>query len=143
MIKHIYRFSSLITLTTVLVSPMLMAQPSKAQAVKFTLINATNRVLEEFYASPPQVDDWEEDILGVDVLNPGESVVITIEDGRSDCYYDFKGVLGPGKELEGENSLSQKFQCVMEGLTLTDRNNCSATEVLVFFLIINQFSKKG
>jgi hypothetical protein len=120
MIKYIYRFSSLIALTTVLVSPMLMAQPSKAQAVKFTLINATNRVLEEFYASPPQVDDWEEDILGVDVLNPGESVVITIEDGRSDCYYDFKGVLGPGKGV-GRGELIESKVSVCDGGTYTYR----------------------
>jgi len=84
------------------------------EAVTFTLINSTNRVLEEFYASPPSTDDWEEDILGVDVLNPGESVDITIDDGRGDCRYDFKGVLGPGDGV-GRGALIQSGVQVCNG----------------------------
>jgi hypothetical protein len=90
---------------------------SAAQAndpVTFTLINSTSRVLEEFYASPPSTNDWEEDILGVDVLNPGESVEITIDDGRSDCLYDFKGVLGPGDGV-GRGALIQSSVEVCNG----------------------------
>ncbi|MGL5061224.1 MAG: hypothetical protein ACRC62_14725, partial [Microcoleus sp.] len=49
-------------------------------------------------ASPPSVNDWEEDILGRDVLLSGESATITIQDGREDCLYDFKGVLGPSDD---------------------------------------------
>lgn len=71
---------------------------AQTESVTFTLTNKTSRTLEEFYASPPSKDDWEEDILGVDVLAPGESVEITIDDGREDCLYDFKGVLGPSED---------------------------------------------
>lgn len=85
-------------------------------AVTFTLINRTSRVLEEFYASPPNVDDWEEDILGVEVLPPGKSVEITIDDGRDDCLYDFKGVLGPGAGV-GRGALIQSAVEVCDGGT--------------------------
>lgn len=84
--------------------------------VTFTLVNSTNRVLEAFYASPPSTDDWEEDILGRDVLAPGESVKITINDGRSDCLYDFKGVLGPGNG-KGRGELVESQVQVCDGGT--------------------------
>jgi hypothetical protein len=87
-----------------------------AQPIQFTLINRTNRVLEEFYASPPNVASWEEDILGVDVLLPGESVVITIDDGRSDCTYDIKGVLGSGPGV-GRGELIQSAVYICDGGT--------------------------
>lgn len=89
---------------------------AQAQSVTFTLINSTSRVLEEFYASPPSTDDWEEDILGSDVLNPGESIEITIDDGREDCTYDFKGVLGPGNGV-GAGALIQSEVSVCDGST--------------------------
>lgn len=69
----------------------LSAMSAKAGgAVQFTLVNGTSSVMTGFYASPPNVDDWEEDILGSDVLNPGEKINITINDGRDDCTYDFR-----------------------------------------------------
>ncbi|MFO1350401.1 MAG: hypothetical protein U1F68_06860 [Gammaproteobacteria bacterium] len=69
-------------------------------AVTFTLTNGTEATLTEFYASPPDTDDWEDDILGVEVLKPGESVKITINDGREDCHYDFKAVFKDGTTQE-------------------------------------------
>lgn len=90
--------------------------PAQAESVSFTLVNRTSRALEEFYASPPSTDSWEEDILGVDVLNPGESVKITIDDSREDCQYDFKGVLGPGSGV-GRGALVQSNVNVCDGGT--------------------------
>jgi len=72
---------------------------SAGEAVTFTLTNGTNSVIDQFYASPPSTKDWEEDILGVDVLEPGASVEITIDDGRDDCNYDFKAVFQDGADL--------------------------------------------
>ncbi len=91
---------------------------AQTQSVTFTLTNNTSRTLEEFYASPPSTDDWEEDILGVDTLAPGESVEITIDDGRSDCLYDFKGVLGPSDDGSvGRGALIQSAVSVCDGGT--------------------------
>lgn len=86
--------------------------------VTFTLRNNTSRTLKEFYASPPSTDNWEEDILGVDVLPPGESVKITIDDGRPDCNYDFKGVLAAAEDGSvGEGALIESAVHVCNGET--------------------------
>ncbi|HLO49815.1 MAG TPA: hypothetical protein VK211_15470 [Kamptonema sp.] len=93
-------------------------QSALAESVSFTLINKTSRNLEEFYAAPPHVDNWEEDILGRDVLPPGESITITIKDGREDCLYDFKGVLGPSADGSvGRGELIQSSVNVCDGGT--------------------------
>lgn len=91
---------------------------AQTESVTFTLTNSTSRVLEEFYASPPSTSDWEEDILGVDVLNPGDSTEITIDDGREDCKYDFRGVLGPSDDGSvGRGALIQSGVSVCDGET--------------------------
>lgn len=76
----------------VLASLALLVVPAKAQTedLVFTLTNGTSSMLTEFYVSPVGVRNWEEDILDVDMLAPGESVEITIADGRSVCDYDMR-----------------------------------------------------
>jgi len=111
------KFRALIGLTLLL---GLLTTEAKAQtdSVTFTLTNSTSRTLEEFYASPPSTSDWEDDILGVDVLAPGESTQITINDGREDCHYDFKGVLGPSDDGSvGRGELIQSAVSVCDGGT--------------------------
>lgn len=63
---------------------------SRADDLVFTLTNKTDGVLERFYTSPVGVDNWEEDVFGKDVLEPGESIKITIADGRRVCKYDLR-----------------------------------------------------
>ena len=52
-----------------------------------------------FYASDSRSDDWEEDILGSDVLESGQDVRINIDDGSGACIYDFKAEFTNGQEL--------------------------------------------
>ncbi len=87
-------------ITLVMVAPVSHAQDT--DSVTFTLVNGTDTTIMEFYASPPSTDDWEEDILGPDVLEPGDSVDITIDDWREDCYYDFLAVFEDDTELMHE-----------------------------------------
>ncbi|MBC7825443.1 MAG: hypothetical protein H7126_16565 [Candidatus Parcubacteria bacterium] len=99
----------------------LSAQAS--EPATFTLVNSTNRPLLEFYASPPSSNNWEEDILGRGVLEPGESTEITINDGRSDCLYDLKGVLGAGDGVgRGELIESQVHICDGETYEYSGKN---------------------
>lgn len=69
---------------------LLFAAPSYAEDLVFTLTNSTSSVMTTFHASPSGVDSWEEDVLGSEVLGPGESVQVTIADGRDVCEYDMK-----------------------------------------------------
>lgn len=73
-----------------LLSSMAGAQVAFAQDLTFTLINKTKGTVTYFHASPTNVDQWEDDILGDKVLKPGQSIKITIADGRRNCKYDMR-----------------------------------------------------
>lgn len=62
------------------------------------IINETEHNIVQFFASRIGTDDWEEDILDVDILKPGESVNVNFD--KSDfCLYDFKAVFDDGDTL--------------------------------------------
>ena len=58
----------------------------------FTLNNNTDYDIAQIYISVPSTSEWEEDILGADIVPSGDSVHITIDDGLEDCEYDIKVV---------------------------------------------------
>ena len=64
-----------------------------------TIKNRTGWTMLRFYASDSRTDDWEEDILGRDVLEDGENVRVNIDDGSGACIYDFKAEFTNGQEL--------------------------------------------
>ena len=67
------------------------------------IINETDHTMVRFYASNIAVNDWQEDILGDDVLKPGQDVNINIDDGTGHCKYDFKAVFDNGRALVKHN----------------------------------------
>lgn len=56
----------------------------------FHLVNKTGLTIDEFYVSPSNVNDWEEDVLGVDVLPNGESVDVAFSRDEEACVWDLK-----------------------------------------------------
>ena len=54
----------------------------------FTLHNETGVTIEELYVSPVKTDDWEEDVLGIDVLADGESTEISFSRSTNACKWD-------------------------------------------------------
>jgi len=87
-----------------------------AEDLVFDFHNESSYVVMEFYAAPTEVDNWEEDILGDDVLGSGESTEITIADGREQCEYDFRIV------VEGDIVVERRGidLCELGEYTLTD-----------------------
>ena len=75
------------------------AGPAGAQDRRVRVINETGYSIREFYASNVGSRSWEEDILGTDVLGPGDSVMINFDDGTGYCMFDFKAVFSDGDEL--------------------------------------------
>jgi len=65
---------------------------------KVKIINETRHKIVRFYASRVGTDDWEEDILGEDVLGISQSVKINFATGDY-CMYDFKAVFDDGDSL--------------------------------------------
>jgi hypothetical protein len=86
-----------------------------AQDLVFMLDNQSSYDIYEFYASPSDVGDWEDDILGRDVLPSGQAVRITIADARTQCEYDVLVVFEDGDELTDTVDL-----CETGSYTVTD-----------------------
>lgn len=61
--------------------------------------NNTGWTMTHFYASDSRVDDWQEDMLGADVLAAGSSIMMNIDDGSGACLFDFKARFTNGEEL--------------------------------------------
>ncbi len=59
-----------------------------AGAQDFILNNATGVDIYAVYVSPASADDWQEDVLGVDVLEAGDSVEINFDRDEDAAYWD-------------------------------------------------------
>jgi hypothetical protein len=82
---------------------MLVGTPSRALADPrdFTLINGSQVTIREVYVSASDVQSWHADILGDDVLAPGEQLNVTFSstDGEAEkCLYDIRVVGVNGAE---------------------------------------------
>jgi FlaG/FlaF family flagellin (archaellin) len=83
---------------------------------KVQINNQTSYTIVEFYASNTGTNDWQEDILGSDVLPSGSSVNINIDDGSGYCKYDFLAVFDDGDQLvSADNNV-----CELDTFNFTD-----------------------
>jgi len=84
----------------------------------FVLINKTGLTIDEFYVSPTTTNDWEEDVLGVDVLKNGEHVTIKFSRDTTACQWDLKIV-----DEEGDAVVWTNINlCKAEEITLAYQN---------------------
>lgn len=92
-------------LRTTCAALLLAAATSAASAANrhVDIVNKTGMAIKHFYASTSGTDDWEEDILGRDVIANGDTFDIDIDDGTGKCKYDFKAVFANGQELVRNN----------------------------------------
>lgn len=80
------------------------------------IINETSYDMVRFYGSNVGTDDWEEDILGRDILRAGQSVTINFDDGSGYCMFDFKAVFDDGDEVIAR----RKNVCELGSFRFTD-----------------------
>ena len=79
---------------------MAFSANARASHKWLTVVNDTNSVITNVYASPSGVSSWEEDVLGSKVIDSRRSSTITIDDGRDNrCLYDLKVVLNFANEV--------------------------------------------
>jgi hypothetical protein len=80
---------------------LLLSLPGVALAedLTFKLTNNSSFALKNFYTSPVDVENWEEDVFGEQYLPAGNFVEVTIGDGRETCVYDIKFVLEDDSEF--------------------------------------------
>ncbi|MES2913796.1 MAG: hypothetical protein V4753_01650 [Pseudomonadota bacterium] len=92
-----------------------VATPALAQDLIFTLVNDSSLAITEMYVSPVGEDQWGENILTVDAVEPGVSGEVTIADGLDVCDYDLRFVTSEGAEAEQTQNL-----CEIATFTVTD-----------------------
>lgn len=72
--------------------------------------------MSAIYASSVGARTWEEDILGEDMLEPGESVDIDMDDGSGACRFDLKAEFS-----DGSNTIQQNLNvCKVGEFTFTE-----------------------
>jgi hypothetical protein len=89
------------TLVAVVTLLAFSARDTHADPRNFTLVNGSDITITHVYVSPSDARDWGDDILGVDVLLPGESVDILFSrfDGEAgNCFYDIMVMGKDGEE---------------------------------------------
>jgi hypothetical protein len=62
------------------------------------VINETSYTMVRLYGSRQSADSWQEDVLGEDVLKPGQSVNVNWDDGTCACTFDFKAAFSDKTE---------------------------------------------
>ncbi|NYT59589.1 hypothetical protein H0A65_11735 [Alcaligenaceae bacterium] len=81
-----------------------------------TVVNKTKTTMSAIYASSVGARTWEEDILGEDMLEPGESVDIDMDDGSGACRFDLKAEFS-----DGSNTIQQNLNvCKVGEFTFTE-----------------------
>jgi hypothetical protein len=66
--------------------------PALAGDQDFALINATGYEISELYVAPSKSSDWQEDVLGQDVLGDGQKANVTFSKTADTCQWDLKVV---------------------------------------------------
>ena len=85
----------LFLLLGLLVGAAIWPGPAAAQN-RFNLVNNTGFTIEQVYVSPSRVNNWGRDILGANVLPPGQAVWVVPQ--LSDCVLDIRVVFSGGRE---------------------------------------------
>jgi hypothetical protein len=71
-----------------------MVAPALAEDAKqdFTLVNDTGYELNSVFVSPTKSNDWEDDVMGQDTLDDGQTVDIKFHRAEKTCKWDLKVV---------------------------------------------------
>src|SRR5215207_5869111 len=80
------------------------ATPAAAQSrdPSFRVVNRTSDAVQEVYASPSTQQNWGQDRLGSDIIQPGASHIVRLPaDGN--CVYDIRFVYQNGRSEEKRN----------------------------------------
>lgn len=81
-----------------------LSAPTIAQSkLDFTLKNDTGLTIAELYVSPNTSEDWEEDVLGKDVLEHGASLDIAFSRTEKTCLWDLKIIDDDDDAVEWES----------------------------------------
>ncbi len=77
-----------------------LAGAAQAQTTdpSFRLNNRSSQTIMEVYVSSSQVSEWGRDLLGSNVLPPGQTFIVRLPNGQ--CVNDIKVVMEGGRAVE-------------------------------------------
>lgn len=78
------------------------AASAQTEAVSFSIRNDSSATLAMIYYGESSSSEWSDDILD-GVIEPGDTVEITVDDGLEECEYDFHYVFDDGGEYTEMN----------------------------------------
>lgn len=103
------------------IAPVVVSTPTTAVAAEakqnFVLYNRTGFEVKEVYVSPSRSNDWEEDVLGQDILDDGDNVKIRFNRKTRTCKYDLKVVYA----IDGSDAV------------WTDINLCEISKITIYY----------
>ena len=101
--------------------------PAFAGDQDFDVVNKTGYPIKHLYVSEANNNSWDEDVLGRDVLNDGESFELNFAKGEKTCNWDMKVVYD-----DGEAAVWQALNlCKISKVTLRWNKNSGVTTAVV------------
>ena len=88
------------------------ATPAHAGNQDFVILNKTGFPIEQVYVSASAKDEWEEDVLGRDILPAGERTKISFSSDENACLWDLKVVYQDGESAEWQGINLCEFSIV-------------------------------
>jgi len=73
------------------------------KVLDFKIVNKTGVTIEKIFISPADVNDWEEDVMDVNVLEPGETVEVKFSVDETKKIWDLKVEDHEGTAIIWEN----------------------------------------
>jgi hypothetical protein len=77
--------------------------PVQAADRHVRISNETPYTMLHFYATTTARNQWQEDLLRHDVLKPGKSVDIDLDDGTGRCVFDLRAEFSGGRYSDRRN----------------------------------------
>ncbi|MEI6558362.1 MAG: argininosuccinate lyase [Rhodospirillaceae bacterium] len=106
-----------------------MSGQARAEAKQdFTLINKTGYQIKEVYVSPNNSDDWQDDVLGKNLLDNGRLVEIKFHRATTGCKWDLKVVYSDDDSSAVWHGLDM---CEISKVTIKYNRNTDTTSASV------------
>jgi hypothetical protein len=84
---------------------------AETQSVSFKIENNSERVIATILYGQSSSDEWSDDILE-GIIEPGDTVEVTVDDDLSDCMYDFAYTFD-----DGSHYVERVNMCEIDGQT--------------------------
>ncbi|MEB3293627.1 MAG: hypothetical protein VKJ24_10740 [Synechococcales bacterium] len=111
-----------VALGLVLVSALVAPGSARADQRNFSMVNDSEKVISELYVSRIGTSNWEEDILGVDVLAPGSSTNVNFaSDVAGRCQYDVQVIAGGEASILPNVDLCETLEIIYTNEGLVSR----------------------